>query len=283
MSALAPFASLYEAAGGETIPLPASLAEVYGSLRLPTPPGRPFVFANFVNSLDGVVSLNLPGQAGGGEISGYNRHDAFLMGLLRAVADAVVVGAGTLRAVPQHLWTPDYIYPPLADEFRRLRRALGKPEAPLNVIVTASGVVDPRLPVFRTGAVPVLLVTTAAGAEQLRARDLPTVEVVSVTNAERVSARGLLAVLRARQANGAILVEGGPHLLGDFLAEKCLDELFLTLAPQVAGRQESDERPGMVAGREFAPGSPLWGDLLDVRRAGSHLFLRYGFASQSEE
>ena len=61
------------------------------------------------------MSLNVPGQSGGGPISGFNQQDRMVMGLLRAVADAVIVGAGTLRSAPQHLWTAEYIYPPLAE------------------------------------------------------------------------------------------------------------------------------------------------------------------------
>jgi riboflavin biosynthesis pyrimidine reductase len=72
-------------------------------------------------------------------------------------------------------------------------------------------------------------------------------------------------------------VEGGPQLIGDFFAEACLDELFLTLAPQLAGRDSSSERPGLVAGKRFAPELPLWGSLVGVKRGGSHLFLRYVF------
>jgi riboflavin biosynthesis pyrimidine reductase len=65
--------------------------------------------------------------------------------------------------------------------------------------------------------------------------------------------------------------------MGDFFAEQCLDELFLTLAPQVAGRDAARDRPGLVAGHSFAPERPLWGTLVGVKRAGSHLFLRYAF------
>ena len=54
----------------------------------------------------------------------------------------------------------------------------------------------------------------------------------------------------------------------------------MTLAPQVAGRDESTERPGFVAGKWFGPEHPLWGTLAGVKRAGSHLFLRYSFATE---
>jgi riboflavin biosynthesis pyrimidine reductase len=76
-----------------------------------------------------------------------------------------------------------------------------------------------------------------------------------------------------------ILIEGGPHLMGYFFAERCLDELFLTLAPQVAGRESSIERLGVVAEKIFAPEHPVWGTLVSVKRGGSHLFLRYAFES----
>jgi riboflavin biosynthesis pyrimidine reductase len=65
--------------------------------------------------------------------------------------------------------------------------------------------------------------------------------------------------------------------MGDFLAEGRLDELFLTLAPQVAGRDASLERPGLVSGKVFAPEHPIWSELVGVKRGGSHLFLRYAF------
>jgi riboflavin biosynthesis pyrimidine reductase len=65
--------------------------------------------------------------------------------------------------------------------------------------------------------------------------------------------------------------------MGDFLAEGHLDELFLTLAPQIAGRDASLERPGLVSGKIFGPEHPLWSELIGVRRGGSHLFLRYAF------
>ena len=73
--------------------------------------------------------------------------------------------------------------------------------------------------------------------------------------------------------------EGRPHVMGNFLAERLLDDLFLTLSPQIAGRAPEDGRPGLVEGVVFAPKDPRWGTLADVRRGGSHLFLRYSFTA----
>jgi riboflavin biosynthesis pyrimidine reductase len=278
VDALTPLETLYELQDGSDLPLPPELETFYGHLRFPPHPGRPYVIGNLVTSLDGIVALDMVGRSGGGEISGFNQHDQMVMGLLRAIADAVIVGAGTQRAAPQHRWTAAYIYPALAGACQQLRIALGKAEPPLNVIVSARGMIDLDLPVFQAGEVPVLIVTTAAGRQRIAARALPSwVQLVALGDTGRLGARGILdAVSRVRQSE-IILTEGGPQLLGDFLAGRCLDELFLTLAPQVVGRDGSAERPGLVMGKRFAPEQPLWGRLVGVKRGGSHLFLRYAF------
>ena len=278
MNRLAPLVTLHEQAQGVELPLPRVLAALYGPLRFPTHPERPHVAGNFVTTLDGVVSLNVPGRSGGGEISGENQHDRMIMGLLRAASDAVIVGAGTLRAVPRHRWTAAYVYPALADAYQALRAALGKPDPPLNVIVTASGAIDLGLPVFQSGEAPVLIVTTAHGAQRIARQELPpSVRIADAPGADRLSAGAILDAVRCVRAVDLLLVEGGPRLMGDFFAEQRLDELFLTLAPQVAGRDEGQDRPGLVAGQALAPDRPRWGTLVGVKRAGGHLFLRYAF------
>jgi riboflavin biosynthesis pyrimidine reductase len=281
VSALPPLQDLFDATTGDDVALPCALSSLYGRLRLPRHPARPHVIGNFVASLDGVVSLGIPGKAGGGEISGFNLHDRMVMGLLRAAADAVVIGAGTLRASsPEHVWTAEYIYPPLADAYRDLRTALGKPEPPLNVVVTASGEIDLDRRLFCSGEVKSLIVTTADGARRLCDRELSSsVQVVAAANTAPLSARVVLDVVGRVQGSDVVLLEAGPRLMGDFFAERLLDELFLTLAPQVAGRDEVLARPGLVAGKRFAPDDPLWGALVGLKRGGDHIFLRYAFAS----
>jgi riboflavin biosynthesis pyrimidine reductase len=280
MSDLTPMDVLWQADRGAEIPLPAELAALYGPLRLPSFAGRPTIIGNFVTTLDGVVSLNIPGKAGGGPISGENGHDRLTMGLLRAVADAVIVGAGTLRAVSRHRWTAAYAAPAFADAYQFLRTSLGKADTPLNVIVTAHGDIDFNLPVFQSGDVSVLVVTTEAGARRIGKQDIPSsTQLAVVAGADRLGAQVILDEVRRVCPATVILVEGGPSLMGDFLGESCLDDLFLTLSPQIAGRDGSVERPGLVTGRLFAPEHPLWGTLVGIRRAGNHLFLRYSFPS----
>jgi len=281
MTDLAPLETLYDVSGGNLLPLPPELAALYGRLGFPSHPDRPTIISNFVSTLDGAVSLNVPGHAGGGDISGFNEHDRLVMGLLRAIANVVIVGTGGLRIGPDHLWTAEYIYPPLAGAYQRLRDSLEKGGAPLHVIVTASGEVNADWRVFRSGEVPVLIVTTADGSRRIRARGMPsTVQIVAPKSSGLLSAQAILDAIRqvrSTRQGDIVLVEGGPRLVDTFFAGQRLDELFLTLAPQIAGRDGSVERPGFVSGHVFAPRHPLWGTLVGVKRSGSHLFLRYSF------
>ena len=277
--ALAPLETLYEAGRGKALPLPPRLAHLYGRLRMPLTRARPHVISNFVTTLDGVVSLNENGHASGGDISGFSAQDRMVMGLLRAIADVVVVGSGTLGVDRRHVWTAERIYPGLAGEYRRLRAALGKRELPLMVVVSGSGRLDLDLPVFASGEMRSLIVTSTAGARRLRKPGAPpAVGIRAVRGGGAIRARSILEQVRRASAGKLILVEGGPRLLGDFYAERLLDEQFLTLAPQIAGRDAGDRRLSLVMGRTFAPQRPLWGRLVDLRRGSNQLFLRYSFA-----
>ena len=90
-----PIQTLYERDPAPIETVTAPLATLYsGGLAFPLPrDGRPYVIANFVSTLDGVISYDLTGQRGGGPISGESEADHAIMGLLRASADAVIFGA----------------------------------------------------------------------------------------------------------------------------------------------------------------------------------------------
>lgn len=279
-AALASLTTLFETKRGKVLPLPPKLARLYGCLRMPLPRSRPHVFSNFVSTLDGVVSLGVQGHASGGDISGFSAQDRMVMGLLRAIADVVIIGSGTLGVDRRHVWTAEAIYPKLSGDYRQLRKALGRSSAPLNVIVSGSGDIDLGLPVFASGKVQALIVTTTAGAKRLlkqRTSDSIEIRAVPGVHAGAISAGAVLDEVCRVNSGKRILVEGGPRLLGDFYAEGLLDEQFLTLAPQIAGRDASDGRLSLVMGKAFASRDALWGTLIDLRRGSSHLFLRYSF------
>jgi riboflavin biosynthesis pyrimidine reductase len=249
---------------------------------MPQARARQHVFSNFVSTLDGVVSLQVRGHAGGGDISGFSIQDRMVMGLLRAVADVVVVGTGTLEADPQHVWTPEGICPELSDDYRRLRMALRKRAVPLNVLVSGSGRIDLGLPVFASGSVQSVVITTTAGARHMARRKMPPwLKIHAVPRCRRtIPPHSILAAIGRMNAGKRVLIEGGPQLLGEFYACGLLDEQFLTVSPQIAGREYGDARLGLVMGQAFPPSGTPWGALTDVRRGGSHLFLRYAFRSK---
>jgi len=272
--------TLFDSKHGHPLPLPPRLLRLYGNLRMPPPRSAPLVFSNFVSTLDGVVSLQSKGHSGGGDISGFSAQDRMVMGLLRAVADVVIVGSGTLDADPRHVWTPEVICPELASDYRRLRKALTKREAALNVVVSASGNINLRLPVFESGLVPTMIVTTAAGAKRLGKQKPPdSVQIRPVRHSsDKIAPITVLDEVTRMTHGTRILIEGGPRLLGSFYKQRLVDQQFLTLAPQIAGRDTGDGRLGLVMEQTFAPRNPRWGTLIDVRRGSKLLFLRYSFA-----
>lgn len=263
--------------------LPRKLRKLYdGDLHFRTATAaRPFVFANFVSTLDGVVSFEIRGKSGGSTISGSNSADRFIMGLLRASADAVMVGAGTLlEENAKSLWTPDYVYPSakkLYEEYRAVARP--KSKYPLLTIVSGSGRLELRRAIFRTPAIRTVIITTSAGRDELARRGaakLNSVEIRALKSSRgSIDPWAILKLLQSQFGVERLLLEGGPALFGQFLAAEAVDELFLTLSPQIAGRKGDATRPAVVQGVEFGPGSAPWFQMVSVKEKAAYLFLRY--------
>jgi riboflavin biosynthesis pyrimidine reductase len=238
--------SLFEVAVPDApeVPLPEGLRTLYGG---PLAMAEELVFSNFVTSLDGIAALPGADVSSGPALSGRSEADRFVMGLLRAVADCVLVGAQTLRDDAGHLWTPGYIYPPAAAGFAALRAALGLAPEPVLCVLTRSGELDRSERVFREQRPLVLEGDLALG--------------------------DVLGDLRGRGWR-RVLCEGGPKVIGELVRDGLLEEAFLTLSPVLAGRG-TRPRPGMVDGVELLPERGVWGRLAGVRRHQDHLFLRY--------
>jgi 5-amino-6-(5-phosphoribosylamino)uracil reductase len=105
-------------------------------------------------------------------------------------------------------------------------------------------------------------------------------EVVAVNAGDRVDLGLAIAALHER-GHAVIVSEAGPTVFGELLAERLVDELFLTVSPLVAGRG-ADRRLGLAEGTELLPQTTDPAKLLSLRRADAHLFLRYGFPSRVE-
>lgn len=246
--------------------LPGELREVYGGdLGF----DGPCVYANFVETLDGVVAV--PGlEQSNALVADSSEDDKFLMGLLRAFADVVLIGSGTLLASPKGRWRPDGVYPKAKAAFAELRRGLGKPERPAVAIVTTGASLDVGHPVVAEGAV---VLTTANGAALLEGA-VP--EVVAVNDGDWVDLAAAVALLRER-GHALVLAEAGPTTFGELLAAALVDELFLTVSPVLAGRLAAGRRLGLVEGVELLPETRVAPQLRSLRMSGDHLFARYGF------
>lgn len=212
-------------------------------------PGLPRVVAIMIASVDGRATVG-----GRSTPLGHPEDRALLRGL-RAGADCVMAGTGTLAAEG---------YANLLDADQRADRAAdGRPAHPLVATVSRSGDVPWGTPVFSEAGV----------AKQVYAgRALEVPPGATDTAVEVVADAGLrpaLEHLRAVRGVRSVACEGGPGLLRALLADDLVDDLLLTLAPMlVAG-----DGPTSLSGAEL-PGPPRM-VLRDMLRADDHLFLHY--------
>jgi riboflavin biosynthesis pyrimidine reductase len=200
------------------LPSPAEDVELAEAYAYPDD-GRTWVRANMVSSVDGAAVVD--GRSEGLSTPGDKR----VFAALRGLADAVLVGAGTAR-------TEGYRSLRAKPEHGSRRRALGQRPAPVLVLVSGRLDLDPDSPLFHGGAERTLVVTSAASGG--RREQLASVADVIVAGTTRVDISAALDALSDRGLT-RILCEGGPHLLADVAAAGRLDELCLTVAPQLVG------------------------------------------------
>jgi riboflavin biosynthesis pyrimidine reductase len=244
--------------------LPEELQRLYaGDLVLP----EECLYANFVATIDGVVAIPSV-ERSNALVSGGDPADRFVMGLLRAAADVVLVGCGTVNASPTGRWRADTVFPSAADAFRELRA-----EPARVAVVTGRGSLNPEHPVLRDGA---LVIATQLAADRLADRLPEETELAIVRGDAAADVTATVDLLRERGYR-RILSEAGPRLFGSLAADDLVDELFVTVSPLLAGRARGDERLGIVEGVALLPDEERRGSLRSARLHGEHLFLRYDF------
>lgn len=270
---LEPFSLLFEDGLPNTPSLPQELRQTYaGDWSIPSIPERPYIYSNFVISRDGQISFNEPGHLGGGDVSGFNQHDRWLMALLRACADAIIMGDNTLRLEPEHLWTHDYIYPEDTAAFQQLRQAETLKEKPMLVFLSQHGDLFQEAEVFKHD-LDIIIATTSQGAE--RALSLSGQAKIHILDLgiDQVDLNKLCSILYHTFSIKRLLCEGGPRAYGSMIQAGLIDEEFLTLSPVVIGDAQPP-RPGLVEGVGFSHNAHPLSKPVSLRRAGDHLFLR---------
>ena len=252
--------------GGAELDVDDPVFKVYNPASIPRGGDRPYIYVNMAMTLDGKVHLGRPGYLLSGSPA-----DRRSMAELRAAADAVMIGAGTLRMDNPVLGVN-------FEDLREYRTAQGMGVEPLPVVVTASGRVDENARVFRTGFGRAV-VLTCSQADKSRLSVLEVRAEVLVIGDERVDLSKAVRVLGREFGVARLLVEGGPELVFNLLRERLVDEFFITLVPVVKGGKDTLT---LVEGEGFKYGELPRLDLVSVLEAGGELFLRYRTKRESQ-
>jgi riboflavin biosynthesis pyrimidine reductase len=214
---------------------------------------KPWLRVNFISSVDGAATHDgLSGGLGG-------EADKRLFDVLRRLCDVVLVGAGTVRAEgygPMRLDDPAVSW----------REAHGLAPHPVFAIVSGSLELDPASRIFTEAPVRPVVVTTASSPASHRDA-LAQVADVLLCGEDELDASAAVAALTERGL-AQVLCEGGPSLFGSLLAADVVDELCLTLSPQLeAGDARRIAKGELPESRALA--------LASVLRSEETLLLRY--------
>jgi riboflavin biosynthesis pyrimidine reductase len=194
----------------------------------------PWVLVNMIATLDGATAID--GRSGGFGGPG----DKAVFAAIRALADIILVGAGTVRA-----------------------ENYGPPTVPGRLaIVTASLDLAPDARVFSNGYRPIVI--TTANADPVRRAALERVADIVVAGDTRVDVRAAVSTF-----SGVIVCEGGPSLNGQLISEGLVDELCVSIAPLLASGESTRLAHGL------APARPERMQLRHVLQDDDYLFLRY--------
>ncbi|HEX4823653.1 MAG TPA: dihydrofolate reductase family protein [Candidatus Polarisedimenticolaceae bacterium] len=222
---------------------------------------RPFVYVNMAMSADGKITSKLREEP-----RFTSPRDKKTMDKLRAEADALLIGAGTLRHDDPRQDVRD-------PEMKAYRRSLDKPDLLLNVLVTASADVDPQSKLFDPAKSEACVVATVEDAPEERLRRLREVAEIWTLGRGRVDIPLLLARLKARGVE-RLLVEGGGDMNWSFVENDAIDELYVTVAPAIFGGRDA---PTPVEGEGLTMASRRKLRLVSAEIVEGEIFCRYAF------
>lgn len=225
---------------------------------------RPIVIANFVMTWDGKISTRNFTPA---DFSSANDKRRLLE--IRAAADAILVGANTVAADQMSMGIP-------AEDLRAGRIRKKKPPHPLRVIISNSGKISRTLKIFQHDFSPIAIYSTTRMPKKNQAALAEKATLhLDLANSERVDLAEMLRHLRAHYRIKKLVCEGGPTLFRSLLANRFIDELYLTLSPHIFGGKSAPTLTGIPA--DFFPKS-IPAKLLSMKpTADGECFLHYRF------
>jgi riboflavin-specific deaminase-like protein len=217
---------------------------------------RPYVLLSVATSIDGAIDDTSPTRLLLSNSEDFDRVDQ-----VRAESDAILIGAGTIRADNPRLLVN-------SEQRRAERVAAGKPEFPLKVTISASGDLDPSLKFWHYGGGKIAY-TTDAAEEKLRERLAGLADVVST--GPTIDLHALLNDLERRGVE-RLMVEGGSHVHTAFLSQGLADEIHVAIAPLVVGDAGA---PRFLNPAAYPGGSTRRMRLAEVRTVGDVVLIRY--------
>jgi riboflavin biosynthesis pyrimidine reductase len=275
---------------GEASPLQHPAYAPYGKLGFPeAPPDRPWIFANFVQTLDGITSWK--GEHALGSDISHSAEDRWLMDLLRAHADAVLLGSKTL-AVEKTVLGPTSrgaTYTIENPELRELRARLGRRRETIIFVTGSAALKLSDYAVFDGDKVNTVILTARTGAAKLALQQgtHPQVRVLVAGEGNVVDLPAAMRLLMRELGVRLLLCEGGPTLYGYMSRAGLIDEKFLTISPVEAGQIIPEEqeagilegparlRPTTFSAPGFTAEKAPWWTWISCRKVEDHEFNRY--------
>jgi riboflavin-specific deaminase-like protein len=220
---------------------------------------RPFVLVNMSMTADGKIATANRAVSSFG-----SARDQEHLYELRATADAVMSGARTVELSRA-------ILGPGGERFRRLRRRRGLAEYNLRVIVSGSGSIDPRAPIFAKRFSPIIVLTTGRAGRARLAKLRAVADEVRICGQREIHWPAALRWLRERWGVRRLLCEGGGELNAALFAAGVVDELHLTVCPFIIGGRQAPTIADGAGVTQLAHAAAL--EFVKIRRRGDELFL----------
>jgi riboflavin-specific deaminase-like protein len=227
----------------------------------------PFVFINMAITADGKIATANRAVSSFG-----SQRDKEHLLELRATADAVMCGAGTVNAGPVNLG-------PGAAKFRRMRTRAGLAEYNLRIVTSGSGSVDSKAEIFKQKFSPIIILTTGRASKDKLNKLREVATEIKILGPREINFRQALQWLRKKWKVKRLLCEGGGELNDALFRAGLVNELHLTICPKIFGGRRAPTIAEGIGVPKLSMAAQL--KLKSMKRIGDELFVVYDCLSST--